>query len=141
CRSRGGTERADRAGDVVAAGRVGDSRADADAESDLVSGGKCRQYLAAGCGADLPDGKGGRQRDRSRMERRRYMGIIDLEAVDCGAVGEGGIGRADFGDPGEHRRDAPTAETHRDIAGDSAPRLNRAVNSTADRVENTQLEM
>ena len=29
------------------------------------------------------------------------MGVVDLEAVDCGAVAKRGIGRADFVGPGE----------------------------------------
>src|SRR6266852_2566729 len=61
--------------------------------------------------------------------------------MDCGAIGERGIRRADLLGAAEQRRGAATAETHRNIAGDPAPRLDCAVEPAADRVEHAKLEM
>ncbi len=140
-RNGGRPNRAHRAGDVIAAGRVRDAGADADPQADFVARRQRGEEFCA-CGRlRLGDRKSGGQGDGPRMVRRRHMGIIDLEAVDCSAVGERGIGRADFFGPPEQRGHATAAEANHHVARDLAPALRRAVEPAADRIEQAQLEM
>ena len=137
----GGREHADRRAGMPALGDMFLAHALADARADLVAGERRNQQFAAGeIGVALRHREQGRQRDGADMQHADAMHVVELEALHLGAVHQCGVGRGQRLAGAPDRRRARGVELPERVLENPAPFQVGAVNGTAERVENEQLQ-